>query len=41
MPEQDRERPPALVAALVAAWRGGLPIDEVRSLERDLEYWKV
>lgn len=30
-----------MVAALVAAWRTGLPVDEVKGLERDLEYWKV
>lgn len=30
-----------MIAALVAAWRAGLPVDEVRGLERDLAHWKV
>lgn len=30
-----------MIAALVAAWRTGLPVDEIRGLEMDLEHWKV
>jgi len=31
----------AMLAALYAAWRTGLPVDEVKGLEMDLEHWKV
>jgi hypothetical protein len=30
-----------MLAALVAAHRGGLPVDEIKGLERDLSHWKV
>ena len=30
-----------MIAALVAAWRVGLLVDEIRGLERDLVHWKV
>jgi uncharacterized membrane protein len=30
-----------ILAALVAAHRGGLPVDEIKGLERDLSHWKV
>jgi uncharacterized membrane protein len=30
-----------MIASLVAAWRSGLPVDEVRGLDRDLAHWKV
>jgi uncharacterized membrane protein len=30
-----------MIAALWAAWRAGLPVDEVKGLEQDLEHWTV
>lgn len=30
-----------MIAALFAAWRAGLPVDEVTGLEQDLEHWSV
>ena len=30
-----------ILAALVAAHRGGLPVDEIKGLEQDLSHWKV
>lgn len=31
----------AIFTALAAAWRAGIPVDEIKGLERDLEHWKV
>jgi len=31
----------AILAALFASWRAGLPVDEVKGLETDMEHWKV
>jgi len=31
----------AILAAPCAAWRTGLPVDEVKGLEMDLEHWTV
>ena len=30
-----------MIAALVAAWRAGLPVDEIKGLEQDLAHWKT
>ncbi len=30
-----------ILAALAASWKRGLPVDEIRGLERDLAHWKV
>ncbi len=30
-----------ILAALVACYRRGLPVDEIKGLERELEHWKV
>jgi uncharacterized membrane protein len=30
-----------MIAALWAAWHAGLPVDEIRGLEKDLEHWTV
>jgi uncharacterized membrane protein len=30
-----------MLAALVAAHRGGLPVDEIKGVEQDLSHWKV